>query len=133
MEKLEARALAKKMIIRTGVDLIEIDRIAEVVSRHGKRYLERVYTPEELSLCGKRKESLAGRFAAKEAVAKALGCGIGEVAWKEIEILEDERKSPVIRLHGEADRMAHQLGLQTWSLSITHNQSQAIAFVVVLG
>ena len=114
MEKLEARRLAKKMIVRTGVDLIEIDRIAEVVSRHGKRYLERVYTPGELSLCGKRKESLAGRFAAKEAVAKALGCGIGEVAWKEIEILENERKSPTIRLHGEADRVESQLGLRSW-------------------
>ena len=123
----------ENMNIRTGVDLIEIDRIAEVVSRHGLHYLERVYTPDELSLCGKREESLAGRFAAKEAIAKALGCGIGEVAWKEIEILEDERKSPTIRLHGEAARKAGELGLRTWSLSITHGQTQAIAFVIALG
>ena len=72
------------MILRTGVDLIGISRIEEVVARHGRHYLERVYTPAELEQCGKRVESLAGRFAAKEAVAKALGCGIGDVTWKEI-------------------------------------------------
>src|SRR5260221_4523744 len=66
------------MKLATGVDLIEIARIEEVIARHGKRYLERIYTSAELAQCGKRTESLAGRFAAKEATAKALGCGIGE-------------------------------------------------------
>ena len=121
------------MDLRTGVDLIEISRIEEAVSRHGKRYLERIYTPAELELCGKRVESLAGRFAAKEAVAKALGCGIGEVEWKEIEILGDEQSAPILHLLGAAARKADELGLASWSVSISHNQSQAVAFVIAVG
>ena len=121
------------MNVRTGVDLIEIDRIAEMVSRHGKHYLERVYTPAELELCGKRAESLAGRFAAKEAVSKALGCGIGEVEWKEIEIGGDEQSAPVLHLHGKAAQKADELGLANWSVSISHDQSQVVAFVVAVG
>lgn len=121
------------MILRTGVDLIEIARIEEVVSRHGKHYLERIFTPAEIELCGKRTESLAGRFAAKEAVAKALGCGIGDVEWKEIEILGDAQKAPVLRLYGRAQQKADELGLTNWSVSISHDQSQVIAFAVALG
>lgn len=121
------------MNLRTGIDLMEIARIEEVVSRHGKHYLERVYTPAELEQCGKRAESLAGRFAAKEATAKALGCGIGEVEWKEIEILGDEQHAPVLHLHGKAAKKAEELGLTTWSVSLSHNQSQAVAVVVGIG
>jgi holo-[acyl-carrier protein] synthase len=118
--------------LRTGVDLIEIDRIAEMVSRHGKHYLDRIYTPAEIELCGKRSESLAGRFAAKEAVVKALGCGIGEVQWKEIEILGDGQRAPVLHLYGKAAQKADELGLTTWSVSISHDQSRVVAFVVAI-
>ena len=121
------------MKLATGVDLIEIARIDEVVSRHGKHYLDRIYTSAELEQCGKRAESLAGRFAAKEAVAKALGTGIGEVTWKEIEVLGDENNAPVLTLHGEALKRAHQMGLSTWSVSISHSQSHSVAFVVAIG
>jgi holo-[acyl-carrier protein] synthase len=121
------------MILRTGVDLIEISRIDEVVARHGKHYLERVYTPAELKHCGGRAESLAGRFAAKEAVAKALGCGIGEVTWKEIEILGDDQNAPVLNLNGNAASKAKELGLVTWSVSISHSQSHSVAVAVVIG
>lgn len=121
------------MKLRTGVDLIEIDRIAEMVSRHGKHYLERIYTPAELELCGRRAESLAGRFAAKEAVAKALGCGIGDVEWKEIEILGDEQNAPVLHLKGKAAQKAKELELNSWSVSLSHSQSHAVAFVVASG
>jgi len=121
------------MILRTGVDLIEISRIEEVVVRHGKHYLERIYTPAELEQCGKRIESLAGRFAAKEAAAKALGCGIGDVTWKEIEVLGDEQNAPVLTLHGAAEQMANDLGLTNWSVSISHSQSHSIALVVMIG
>ena len=120
------------MILRTGVDLIEISRIEEVVSRHGKHYLERIYTPAELELCGKRVESLAGRFAAKEAVAKALGCGIGDITWKEIEILGDNQNAPVLHSRGKASQKADEFGLTNWSISLSHNQSYAIAFVVAI-
>jgi len=118
------------MKLATGVDLIEIARIEEVVARHGKYYLERIFTSAELEYCGKRAESLAGRWAAKEAVAKALGTGIGDVAWKEIEILGDEQKAPVLSLSGAARDKAKELGLINWSVSISHNQSNAVAFVV---
>ena len=121
------------MKLATGVDLIEIARIEEVIARHGKHYLERIYTPAELVHCGKRMESLAGRFAAKEAVAKALGCGIGDVSWQDIEVLGDEQNAPVLTLHGEAIKRADALGLSSWSVSISHSQSHLVAFVVALG
>lgn len=121
------------MKLATGVDLIEIARIEEVVARHGKHYLERIFTPAELEYCGKRAESLAGRFAAKEAVAKALGTGIGDVAWKEIEILGDEQNAPTLTLHGAAQHKAKELGLTNWSVSISHSQSHSVAFVVGIG
>jgi len=121
------------MVLRTGVDLVEIERIRAVVSRHAERYLERIYTTDELVCCGRRVESLAGRFAAKEAVAKALGCGIGEVSWKEIEVLEDEKKAPLLSLHGEAARKAQELGLDNWSLSISHSREYAVALAVAVG
>lgn len=121
------------MKIRTGVDLIEIARIGEAVTRHGERYLKRIYTANEIELCQKRIESLAGRFAAKEAVAKALGSGIGNVEWKEIEILGDNQNAPVLHLHGKAAHKADEFGLVNWSLSISHSQSHTIAFVVATG
>ena len=121
------------MILRTGIDLIEISRVSEVIARHGKHYLERIYTDTELEQCGKNIESLAGRFAAKEAVAKALGTGIGEVTWKEIEILGDEQNAPKLHLYGVGDKKAKELGLTDWSVSISHSQSHAIAIVVAIG
>ncbi len=121
------------MKLATGVDLIEITRIAEVIARHGTRYLERIYTPAELEQCGKQAESLAGRFAAKEAVAKALGCGIGEVGWKDIEILGDEQNAPSLKLQGAAEKKARELGLDQWAVSISHSMSHAVALAVALG
>jgi holo-[acyl-carrier protein] synthase len=121
------------MKLATGVDLIEIARIEEVVTRHGKRYLERIFTPAELEYCGKRAESLAGRWAAKEAVVKALGTGIGDITWKEIEILGDEHNAPRLTLRGMAENKAKELGLTSWSVSISHSLSHTVAFVVAIG
>ncbi len=121
------------IVLRTGVDLIEISRIEEVIARHGRHYLERVYTEAELEQVGHEAESLAGRFAAKEAVAKALGCGIGAVGWKEIEVLGDEQNAPGLTLYGAAAQKAKELGLQSWSVSISHSMSHAVAFVVAAG
>src|SRR5512141_1783117 len=118
------------MILRTGVDLIEISRIQEVIARHGKRYLERIYTPAELAQFGRESESLAGRFAAKEAVAKALGCGIGAISWQEIEVLGDEQNAPGLKLYGAAAEKAKELGLESWSVSISHSMTHAVAVVV---
>ncbi len=121
------------MVLRTGIDLIEVARIEEVIARHGKHYLERIYTPAELEQCGRRVESLAGRFAAKEATVKALGCGIGDVTWKEIEILNDDRNAPSLTLYGAAKEKAVELGLSAWSVSISHSQSHTVAMVVAIG
>ena len=121
------------MKLATGVDLIEISRIEEVIARHGKHYLDRIYTSAEQDYCGRRIESLAGRFAAKEAVVKTLGCGIGDVSWREVEILGDEQNAPVLTLHGAAAQKASELGLTTWSVSISHSQSHCVAFVVAIG
>jgi holo-[acyl-carrier protein] synthase len=119
--------------LRTGVDLIEIARIEEVITRHGRHYLDRVYTPAELDQAARQTESLAGRFAAKEAVAKALGTGIGEIGWKEIEILGDDQSAPTLKLHGAAASKAEELGLSAWSVSISHSMSHAVAIAVAIG
>ena len=89
-------------MIATGVDLIEIGRVRQVMLRHGDRFLKRIYTAAELKACAGRVESLAARFAAKEATAKALGCGIGSVGWQEIEIAGNEIHAPRLILRGAA-------------------------------
>ena len=86
--------------------MVEVARIARSHERFGQRFLDRVYTEAEQRLCAERPASLAARWAAKEAVAKALGCGIGDIEWREIEVLTDERGAPLLRLHGAAARLA---------------------------
>jgi holo-[acyl-carrier protein] synthase len=121
------------MKLASGVDLIEIARVQAAIARHGARFLNRIFTPAEIQACGGRVESLAARFAAKESAAKALGHGIGEVGWREIEVVGDENHAPSLRLHGAAERMAQEKGLTTWSLSLSHEKQYAIAFVVAVG
>jgi holo-[acyl-carrier protein] synthase len=121
------------MKLATGIDLIEVSRVEAVVARHGERFLKRIFTPAELSICAGRPESLAARFAAKEAVAKALGCGIGPVTWQEIEILGNEQNAPRLRLHGAAQDLAGKLGLEAWSISLSHTREHAVAVAVALG
>lgn len=121
------------MKLATGIDLLEISRLQDALETHGERFLQRVFTPRELELNGKKIESLAGRFAAKEAVAKALGCGIGDVSWKEIEILRMESGAPELLLHGAAEQKAREQALVHWSLSLSHSQSHAVAVAVALG
>ena len=133
VSRLESWRIVAGMKLATGVDLIEISRIEEVIAQHGKHYLERVYTPAELEQCGKRAESLAGRFAAKEAVAKALGSGIGDISWRDIEVLGDEQNAPGLTLYNAAKQKADELGLMNWSVSISHSQSHSVAFVVAVG
>jgi len=121
------------MIVRTGIDLVEISRFVELNPAIRERFLQRVFTPRELSEANDLLPSLAGRFAAKEAVAKALGCGIGPVAWKEIEIREGQLGEPVLELHGAARQMAEQIGLISWTISISHTREQAAAVAVAIG
>ncbi len=117
-------------MIRTGVDLIEIERIDRAILRYRERFFERFFTPRELIQSGGRTPSLAARFCAKEATAKALGCGIGEVGWQDIEVLNDGRRQPSLMLHGPARALAEELGLTEWSVSLSHTHEHAIAIVV---
>ena len=121
------------MKLATGVDLIDIARIRDAIDRHGERFIARIFTETEQRESGGRAASLAARFAAKEATAKALGCGIGDVGWLEIEIRGDENHAPHLYLHGEGEKLAKKLGLSNWSVSLSHTESQAIAFVVAMG
>ena len=120
------------MKLSTGVDLVDIARIRDAIDRHGERFVARIFTETEQRECSGRVASLAARFAAKEATAKALGCGIGDVGWLEIEVRGDENNAPHLYLHGEGEKLAKKLGLSNWSVSLSHTESQAIAFVVAI-
>ena len=118
--------------LTNGVDLIEISRISQAIDRHGERFLRRIFTSKELALVGDKPASLAARFAAKEAVAKALECGIGDVSWTEIEVLRGPNNQPELHLHGNARQLADQLGYHTWSISLSHSMDFAIAMVTAM-
>lgn len=113
-----------------GIDMIETERVAQSIARFGDRFLKRVYTERELAYCGGRVASLAARWAAKEAAAKALGTGIGDVSWREIEVINQANQRPTIELHGKAAALAEQLGLSGFAVSLSHTKEYAIAFVV---
>jgi holo-[acyl-carrier protein] synthase len=121
------------MKLCSGVDLIEIERVQEAIERHGDRFLNRIFTALELAEVLDNSASLAVRFAAKEAVAKALGTGIGVVCWHDIEIRRGPERQPELHLHGAAAQMAEQLGLVHWSISLSHTQNIAIAMAVGMG
>jgi holo-[acyl-carrier protein] synthase len=113
-----------------GVDIIEIERIAQSIERFGDLFLNRVYTESELVYCNGRISSLAARWAAKEATAKALGTGIGDVGWREIEVVCEFNGRPVLQLHGAAVELAAQLGIAEFAISLSHTKDYAVAFVV---
>lgn len=119
-------------MIFTGVDLIEIARVRAATARHQDRFLLRVFTGRELDQCHGRAESLAARFAAKEATAKALGTGVWRngICWTDIEVYRQPSGAPALCLHGAAKTRAAELGWQEWSVSLSHDRTQAIAFVV---
>lgn len=121
------------MILRTGIDLVEISRFAELQEPLRTRFVQRVFTADEIADCRGSNEKLAGRFAVKEAAAKALGCGIGEVSWQEIEVQKLENGQPQLILHGRAQELAQELGLTQWSISLTHTATQAAAVTVAVG
>ena len=123
------------MIVGSGIDLVEIDRIHRSIERYGTRFLNRIYTPAEQAYClRKRKsaESFAARFAAKEAAAKALGTGISfGVSWLEIEVVREFSGRPTLRFHGRAAQIAWRLGVARAALSLTHTATLAQASVVL--
>lgn len=126
------------MALTTGVDIVELERLTRAVERFGERFVARVYTAEEVARYAQRPDELATRFAAKEAVSKALGVGMRHmsaqgIGWHEVEVLPDERGKPVLHLHGRARELAEEQGLREWSISLTHERTLAMAFVVAMG
>lgn len=117
-------------MLRCGVDIVEVHRIDRAILRHGDRFFERFFTPGELIEAQGHTPALAARFAAKEAVAKALGTGIGQVGWKDIEIHNGPQRQPLLRLHAEAKRLSQALGLSEWSVSLSHTHEHAMAVAV---
>jgi holo-[acyl-carrier protein] synthase len=125
------------MIIGTGVDLAEVDRIQQALEdpRIGRRFRQRVFTEKEIAYCENKRrgkyESYAGRFAAKEAVMKALGRGWGsKVCWLDIEVVRARSGKPEIALHDKTAELADQLGIRRWALSITHTKQHGLAYVI---
>ena len=125
------------MLIGTGVDLIEIERIAQSIERYGDRFLRRVFTDQEIAYCSRKRdsaESFAARFAAKEAAAKALGTGISRgVTWNEFQVTRKPGDRPTLELRGRAALLAGELGVRNISLSLTHTATLAMASVMMEG
>lgn len=121
-------------MLRCGIDMIEHTRIESGIERLGERFLNRFFTAGEREDCDDKPFRLAARLAAKEAVAKALGTGIGDVSWKEIEIrVNTPRNRPILILHGAAAQLADELGLTEWDISLTHSEAYAAAVAIALG
>ena len=114
----------------SGVDIIEIDRVRGVAESYGQRFFERIYTDGELAYCRGRAPQLASRFAAKEAVMKALGTGVRGVRWRDIEVVRHRGQAPSVRLHGTALARARQIGLDHLAISLSHSKKYAVASVV---
>ncbi|MGH7175986.1 MAG: holo-ACP synthase [Tepidisphaeraceae bacterium] len=124
-------------IVGHGIDIIETERIRRSVVEHGQRFLDRVFTGSEQTYCRRNHkryfEHLAGRFAAKEAVLKVLGTGWrGGIAWTDIEILNEDSGQPRVHLSGECQRIARELGVARWHVSISHIETHATASAIGL-
>ena len=113
-----------------GVDIIEIERVEAAIERFGGRFLARIYTAVEVAFCRGRVQELAARFAAKEAVMKALGTGARGLGWREIEVLPNHRGKPLVYLYGRAKERADRIGLRGIDVSLSHSREYAVAFVV---
>lgn len=125
------------MIIGTGIDLAEVDRIRNAIERHGARFIDRIYTSSEIAYVeGKanRFERYAARFAAKEAGMKAIGTGWRRgVRWQDFEVANLPSGKPTLKLHGAAAEHAAKLGVRNVALSITHTALQGMALVILEG
>lgn len=123
------------MIYGTGVDIVEIDRIKQVMDKHAGRFEERIFSPDEISYSRSKADPVkhfAGRFAAKEAVLKALGTGFdGRISWKEMEVLNHEKTGrPFLRLTGKGKIIFNELDLKDIHISISHEKRYAIAHAI---
>ena len=118
-------------MINVGIDIIEIKRIQKVHSRYSARFLNKIFTQGEILYCRNRGPQLAARFAAKEAMMKALGTGIRGVGWKDVEVIRERGSAPRIRLSGRGKKVGEIIGLINTSLSISHSKEYAVACVTI--
>ncbi|WP_348267000.1 holo-ACP synthase [Edaphobacter paludis] len=122
------------MVVGVGTDLIEIERLQQSLDRFGTRFMQKVFTAGEIAYCQRKKhaaESFAGRFAAKEAAAKALGTGISRgISWQEIEVIREPGERPTLHLSGRAAERAKSMGIKHLHLSLTHSREIAMAVVI---
>ncbi len=124
------------MIIGHGVDLVQVERISRLHRRFGSRFLQRIYTVEERDYCLKQSipaESLAGRYAAKEAVYKILHRELEFLCWQEIEVITDRSGAPDLRVEGGARQAAELLGITCWHVSLSHERKFALASIIAEG
>jgi holo-[acyl-carrier protein] synthase len=130
------REVSKMKIIAHGIDLVDFPRIEAMVARHGRRFMDRIFTEKEqadASAVKNTTEKLAGRFAAKEAVLKLIGTGWrGKIAWTDIEVVNNAMGQPIVEISGEVLRIAEEQGIEQITLSITHTADFAIASAVAL-
>lgn len=118
-------------MINVGIDIIEIKRIQNVKSRYPSRFLKKIFTENEIIYCRNRSPQLAARFAAKEAMMKALGTGIRGVSWKDVEVIRYRGQAPQIKLSGRGKKVGERIGLKNTSLSISHSREYAVACVTI--
>ncbi|MCS7034060.1 MAG: holo-ACP synthase [Phycisphaerae bacterium] len=124
-------------IIGHGIDLVEIARVRKLVCEHGQRFLDRCFTPAEQAYCAANPkryfQHLCGRFAAKEAILKVLGTGWRNgIAWTDMEITNNRAGQPQVALHGECARLAAEMGINAWLISISHIETHATASAIGL-
>ncbi|MAX10682.1 MAG: holo-[acyl-carrier-protein] synthase [Candidatus Marinimicrobia bacterium] len=117
-------------VICNGIDIIEIDRIHSVLTQYGDRFLNKIFTPDEIQYCKGRSPNLAGRFAAKEATMKALKTGTRGVSWKDIEVVRESSGAPTIKLYNRALTRSKSLGINSLALSFSHSRDYAVASVI---
>jgi holo-[acyl-carrier protein] synthase len=122
------------MVVGTGIDIVEVPRIAKSIERFGERFLHRIYTASEIRYCdskANRIERFAARFAAKEAGMKAIGTGMRGVSWKDFEVGREPTGRPTLVFHGRAAEVAKRLGVRRAHLSVSHTEEHAVAYVLV--
>ncbi len=124
-------------IIGIGTDITECLRIARMIERHGELFISRVYTPEEISYCQSRAQAtqhFTGRWAAKEAILKALGTGWRKgISWRDVEIRNEPAGRPIVSMHGGAKDVVQQLGIAKMLVSISHCRTHATAYAIAVG
>jgi holo-[acyl-carrier protein] synthase len=123
------------MILGTGIDLVEIDRFRKVIERLEDRFVRRIFTSNEQQFCNQHRDPIphfAARFAAKEALFKALGTGWAKgVTWLDVEVLRERQDAPTMVLHGEAQRLASTMGVKKIHLSLSHSDQWTVAMVIL--